>query len=758
MHRKPHGTRARAIRLAILVAFIAQGITAYTLAPALPALHIGVPLTHEETSKIASMGLICLATGYLSLKVFVRRRVKFEELLRRSEAFARGAFDALPAHIAVVDQWGVIVSVNDSWRNSARQHGTSHSKTGEGVNYLAECDSAASRGCAESAAIGSALRNILKQGADEFVLEYPAHSPTSRRWFQVRISPFKGNGPASAVVAHEDITDRKLADERHETAKHEAEAANAAKSAFIANISHEIRTPMNAILGYADMLLDGGSTPEQRHDCVQVIRRNGEHLLAIINDILDISKVEACRMSAERIQCDLPQLIADVIGLTRPKAVEKDLKFEVTFNELIPQTFITDPVRAKQVLVNLVGNAIKFTHSGTVRLHVTYDITYFGQTLRFNVSDTGIGMTAEQMTHLFQPFTQADVSTTRKFGGTGLGLTISKRLAQILGGDITVESKEGTGSTFTFTLDGGPRDGVELLKNFHQNQLDVADFAPSFNEGREIRLRGKVLLAEDGEDNQHVLTTFLRQAGVQVALAPNGEVALHMAMTGDFDLVLMDMQMPVMDGYRATGELRKAGFTKPIIALTAHAMAEDRLKCLAAGCCEYLSKPIDRHKLLMSCATYLPADIHPLKPVELSAAMPGPRATSVHSVALPASDISFGCLRSNLAHDPRIARVLEGFINRLPQRVAQFEQCLNEGDLEALRQAVHNLKGAGSGYGFPALTQQSASAEEALKSEQSLEEIRQQVDQLIGLIRQVDGYHTAVESSELPDMRTRLAV
>jgi signal transduction histidine kinase/CheY-like chemotaxis protein/HPt (histidine-containing phosphotransfer) domain-containing protein len=626
-----------------------------------------------------------------------------------------------------VDEWGAIISTNRQWNEFAKKHGADPAKVGEGANYLAECDCAAARGCSEAAAIGTALRGVLAGKQEDFTLEYPFHHANQRCWFQVRISRFPGDGSACACVSHEDVTARKLAEERHENAKHEAEAANAAKSAFVANISHEIRTPMNAILGYADMLLDLSNSDQQRDACVKVIRRNGEHLLTIINDILDISKVEASRMAVERIPCDVPQLIADVIALTQSKAIEKGLKFEVTFDELIPAVVQTDPVRVKQVLVNLVGNAVKFTAKGAVRLRVSQEISYFNQTLRFSVSDTGIGMTSEQVSRLFKPFSQADVSTTRKFGGTGLGLTISKRLAQILGGDIEVETQDGVGSTFRFWIDGGPREGVELLKNLTQARLDVPQPAP-ITSGRDIHLRGKVLLAEDGEDNQHLLTTFLKQGGLQVALAVNGEIARRMALTKQYDLVLMDMQMPVMDGYRATSELRKAGYKGPIIALTAHAMPEDRAKCLEAGCTEYLSKPIDRRKLLATCAVYLAAAVQPL------ALSPEPESEAPQ------------LLQSTLKSDPRVARVLDRFVGRLPQRVTELRGALEDGDLELLRQSIHNLKGAGSGYGFKVLSEQSAKAEETLKSEVPLEEIRQQVEELIGLIERVEGYTPTVEA------------
>jgi len=450
---------------------------------------------------------------------------------------------------------------------------------------------------------------------------------------------------------------------------------------------------------------------------------------------------------------------------------------------------LTDPVRARQVLVNLIGNAIKFTHAGEVHLHVAREISYFGQLIRFTITDTGIGMTMEQVERLFSPFSQADASTTRKFGGTGLGLTISKKLAQILGGDISAHSRPNRGSTFAFWLDGGSRDDVEILSHFTEAQLDLPE--PALGNDKQITLSGNVLLAEDGEDNQHLLTIFLEQAGANVTVASNGADAVRLALAGGFDLVLMDMQMPVMDGYRAASELRKAKFDKPVIALTAHAMAEDRSKCLAAGCTDYMTKPVDRQKLLLMCRSHLGRNVYPLREKEAAEAVAGeaPKAdqaasatpeypilqanvatavtsqtpatsevTTISStpVAEPTPAISAAtppnhatpspALRSTLASDPRVRKVLDGFISRLPQRVAEMSRCVEGEDLKALTQAVHQLKGAGSGYGFAMISELAGRAESALKAEQSLEAIRRDIESLIAMIRSVDGYNPSAEA------------
>ena len=406
---------------------------------------------------------------------------------------------------------------------------------------------------------------------------------------------------------------------RRSAALHEAveraNRANRAKSEFLANVSHEIRTPMTAILGHADLLLDPEQTPSDRVNSVQVIRRNADHLLQLINDILDLSKVEAGRMDMERTRCSPGRIVADVASMMRARAQEKGLYFRVEFAGPIPETIETDPTRLRQILVNLTGNAVKFTERGGVRLVCTLaDPPYAADPhLRFDIIDTGIGMTAEQVAGLFRPFAQADSSIARKYGGTGLGLAISRHLAKLLGGDVAVETKPGAGSTFGVTVSCGMLAGVRLLENpTEADWLETPVRDPSCDSPANLDvLKGsRILLAEDGRDNQLLIAHHLRKAGATVEVADNGRAAMQMALHAladgrPFDLILMDMQMPEMDGYSATSALRQKNYRGPIVALTAHAMTGDRDKCISAGCNDYAAKPIDRNRLLALAAQYV---------------------------------------------------------------------------------------------------------------------------------------------------------
>ncbi len=451
-------------------------------------------------------------------------------------------------------------------------------------------------------------------------------------------------------------------------ARDEAEAASRAKSNFLANMSHEIRTPMTAILGFAENLLDPEQPESDRLNAARTILRNGEYLLAIINDILDISKIEASAMTIERAACSPCRLIAEIMELIRVHADSQGLAFNVEYIGPVPETIQTDATRLRQILINLIGNAIKFTDSGGVRVLVrlvndgereegtkgrrdegtegkegtkgrrdegTKDSVVNRQSsirnlqsaipnppspmMQFDIVDTGIGMTAEQAAKRFQPFQQADTSTTREFGGTGLGLHLSKRLAEMLGGDVViVETQPGVGTRFRATIATGPLEGVKMIGDCG---LRIADSSAkpvqkarpgpqsAIDNPQSTIANCRVLLAEDGPDNQRLISFVLKKAGADVAVAENGKIAVDAALAAQdegqpFDVILMDMQMPVMDGYEATGLLRGEGYTRPIIALTAHAMTGDREKCIDAGCDDYAPKPVDRGALIAQVAEW----------------------------------------------------------------------------------------------------------------------------------------------------------
>ena len=390
-------------------------------------------------------------------------------------------------------------------------------------------------------------------------------------------------------------------------AKSAAEAASRAKSEFLANMSHEIRTPMTAILGFAELLTHRYVSETDCRTYVDMIQRNGEVLLQLINDILDLSKIEAGKMTVELIDCSPWQLVEEVLSVTRIRAKGKRLDLAVEYHYPLPESIQTDPTRLRQILVNLVGNAVKFTERGSVRVAVDFsneeDATSW---LHFAVHDTGIGITDEGKQKLFQPLTQVDSSHTRRFGGTGLGLAISQRLAELLGGHITVQSTPGQGSTFTLSIQTGTLDGIPML--CEAPGLSWERSCTNLREG--MLLEGRVLLAEDAADSRELLRLVLQRLGLQVDLAENGlsaccQAAVSTAEGLPYDLILMDVQMPELDGYGATRRLRSHGWEGPIVALIANTKPGDRRKCLDAGCDDYLAKPITQKSLFVTLRRYL---------------------------------------------------------------------------------------------------------------------------------------------------------
>ena len=385
-------------------------------------------------------------------------------------------------------------------------------------------------------------------------------------------------------------------------AKQAAIAASEAKSAFVANISHEIRTPLAGILGFADVCLDPNLNDTDRIEHARTIKRNGQHLLTILNDVLDISKIEAGRIQVELIPCRPAEIVREVAAIMRPAAEAKKLKLEVDVVNPFPRTIRSDPTRLRQAILNLVGNAIKFTENGGVNITLAMvTSTYVAEpSIKIEIADTGIGMSADQAASLFKPFTQADVSTTRKFGGTGLGLSIARQLANLLGGDIVVESTPGKGSTFTTTIMTGSLIGSIFEDGTTDGSAEAAAAAAT---DANAPIKSRVLLIEDGADNQQLVQLWLQPLGVKLDVAGDGAAGCAKAIEAldegkPYDLILMDMQMPNMDGYEATLHLRSRGYQQSIIALTANATPENRERSLRAGCNAFLTKPVERAKLV----------------------------------------------------------------------------------------------------------------------------------------------------------------
>ncbi|MEX2026685.1 MAG: response regulator, partial [Pirellulaceae bacterium] len=479
-------------------------------------------------------------------------------------------------------------------------------------------------------------------------------------------------------------------------AKNAAESASRAKSEFLANMSHEIRTPLNAILGFADLLRRGMETSEtERREYLETIHKSGGHLLSVINDILDLSKIEAGQLQVEQLRCCPAQIIAEAVSVLRVRAREKNLSLDYHWSGPLPESIVTDPARLRQLLLNVIGNAIKFTEEGGIQV-VAQIICGDVPKLVVDVIDTGIGIPQDKLHQIFEPFCQADTSVTRRFGGTGLGLTICRRLARALGGGISVQSGVGKGSIFTIAIDSGPID------RFRGEGGPEAEFIHSENVASQtssVSLAGRrILVADDGDSNRRLIQIVLGRAGAEIVMAANGRQAIEVAARQHLDLILMDMQMPVMDGYGAASAIRARGLKTPIIALTAHAMKGDREKCLAAGCTGYLTKPIDLDRLASSVAGWLSGEEMP--------AADRPRGDE------PAPDAP---LASTLpTDDPEFREIVAEFAGRFHEKLAAMSAALAGGNYADLKSLAHWLKGAGGTAGFAPLSAAAGRMEQAI--------------------------------------------
>ena len=470
------------------------------------------------------------------------------------------------------------------------------------------------------------------------------------------------------------MTERKRVEAELERATAVAESANRTKSDFLASMSHEIRTPMTAIMGIADLL---AKTPlsEEQGKYVRIFRRAGDNLLNHVNDILDISKVDASQLELEQTGFVLHDLLEKVTELVAGRAQEKELALVCEIALGVPGDLLGDPMRLQQVLLNLLGNAIKFTESGEVSLRVSLDADVeSAATLRFTIADTGIGIPDENLGRIFERFTQADSSTTRRFGGSGLGLTISKRLVELMGGHIWADSTVGEGSVFCFAVPFALWTGIPR----RAGELSSAD--------PELSLPAlRILLVEDSPDNCVITVAYLADTPYVIEIAENGAIACKMFAAGHYDLILMDRQMPVMDGVTATRAIRaleKANNRPPtpIIALTASALKGDREQFLAAGCTEFLTKPIKRELLLQAitdCSVGAPVSSNAKSPQDLGVIPPS---------------------------NPQVAARVPLFLQNRRKDVITMLDALARDDWKTVERLGHNMRGTGAGYGFQAIT------------------------------------------------------
>lgn len=526
-----------------------------------------------------------------------------------------------------------------------------------------------------------------------------------------------------------------------ERAQTEAEAANESKSRFLAMMSHEIRTPMNGVLGTASLLRDTPLDTEQQ-EYVDTVKNSGEALLSVLNDILDFSKIEAGKLTMDPTDTKLPSLVEDVAALTRAGAGDKDVEVSTDIDAGVARVIRTDPVRLRQILFNLAGNAVKFTERGSVIIRVR-SITSGGGTtmLRFEVQDTGIGISQEQQELLFEEFTQAERSTARRYGGTGLGLAISKRLVHAMDGEIGCHSEPGKGSTFWFeaAFDIGEA-SAEDTEITSIDEAHLSRFADA-----------KLLLVEDDRINELVATRMLNRAGLSVEVARDGAAALDMAALGEYDLILMDVQLPDMDGFEVTRQIREADEGRPgipILAMTANPMDDNRQACLAAGMDGFISKPVDRALMIETIDAHLRRTGR-----EAKSALPWQNGVAEDSnktpplESLPTIDRDIFLQFANDVGPEHRDMLVEEFAVETADKIAHIGAAVRNQDFAGAQRLAHSLKSGAGTFGAIAL-QKCAESLEGAGADQNAEKLVRYYDEMVPLaLRSVDEVKSVASST-----------
>lgn len=588
--------------------------------------------------------------------------------------------------------------------------------------------------------------------------------------FMVNCSPVLGpkGKTVGVMVSFDDITELEAKEIELRRSKDEAEAANRAKSDFLANMSHEIRTPMNAILGFTEVLMRGyTSDPTDSKRYLNTISSSGKHLLDLINDILDLSKVEAGRIEIETLASPLHQIIQEVVKIMSVKATEKNINLEFVALDRLPNKVMTDPARIRQILTNLIGNAIKFTEKGGVKITTHYQAGKKPENLIIEVTDTGIGMTPAQAEAVFNPFTQADSSITRRFGGTGLGLTISKRFAEALGGDITIRSEAGKGSTFIVSIPALPAEDSILLEPeaiMSESQL--------VEEAKECNWQfpsARVLVVDDGDENRELLEVVLSDVGLEVETAIDGKDGLDKSLANSYNIILMDVQMPEMDGYTSVRLMREAGIDIPVYALTAHAMQGAEEECLAAGYSGYMTKPIDIDHLLKQLASELGGSVEEtgetVMDIKNGSAQKDIHETTTNEHKTDGISADIAILRAEHETIPqkkqiysdlskgtnKYQKLIEKFVDRLKLKQQEMHQSIESKDYQTLADLAHWLKGSAGSVGFHDFTETASELEIASDHKDHATVVKKmiEIDELVNLISTSEPVISAL-SEDLP--------
>ena len=640
--------------------------------------------------------MVCFVLFYL----YLRRMLRELDPSRAVPQRVRTAYDTLTEGLVVIDSKGLIVLANKS---AGSMLGVAEDRlVGRSPSEFGWTNSEAIILARDEMPWNIALAN--RQAQRDVSLKVTSANGTQYA-LRANCSPIlnEKEGLQALVISFQDVTELEQRGAALQTAREHADAANEAKSQFLANMSHEIRTPMNAILGFTEVLRRGGmrnTGDANKH--LDIIHSSGKHLLNLINDILDLSKVEAGRLEAERVPFSPHQVAQEVVQTLLERAEKKGLALQIQYPHSMPETVLGDSVRMRQILTNLVGNAIKFTDQGSVQLILRLQPTPEMTRYCIDVQDTGIGIPADKVDSVFEPFVQAEASTTRRFGGTGLGLTISRGFARAMGGDIAVTSEYGKGTIFSVWFDAGD---VSTASMITPAEMGVASSPRTSEATSHWKFSAKhVLVVDDGVENRELVRVLLEEVGLQVTEAENGQLGVDSVITGDFDLVLMDMQMPVMDGQTATRRLRELGYKLPIFALTANAMKGFEKEIESSGFTGFLTKPIDVDALMNELAKHLQG-----QPAEDMTATDSP-------VLLPPireQDGKASAIYSRMVGHPKLGRIVARFVDQLPGKLDEMDVAVQATDLSTLAALAHWLKGAGGSVGYDDLYEPAKALEEA---------------------------------------------